>query len=290
MKIIVLGASGMLGHVMLAVLSEDPNLRVTGTIRSRSSISRLNRDFGRQCIANIDVENSDQLINLFFTERPDVIVNCVGLIKQQANANDPLSVLPINALLPHRLANICKISNTRLIHISTDCVFSGNKGGYHENDISDAEDLYGKSKYIGEVSYPHCITLRTSIIGHELAGKFALLEWFLSQTGVVRGFDHAIFSGLPTVELSKVVRDFVLPNTALSGVYHIASTAINKYDLLTQIASVYDKKITIERDSNFEIDRSLNAEKFYGATGYKAPPWEKLLLQMHNFYKSGQYV
>jgi dTDP-4-dehydrorhamnose reductase len=290
MKIIVLGASGMLGHAMLAVLSDDPKLRVIGTVRSRSSISNLSQDLGQKCIANIDVENPDQLMNLFCAEQPDVVINCVGLIKQQANANDPLSVLPINALLPHRLANLCKISNSRLIHISTDCIFSGNKGGYHEDDLSDAEDLYGKSKYIGEVTYPHCITLRTSIIGHELAGNYALLEWFLSQTGVVRGFSHAIFSGLPTVELSKVVRDFVLPNVALSGVYHVASDAINKYDLLNQIASVYDKKIAIERDSDFQIDRSLNAERFYGATGYRAPPWEKLLLQMHNFYKSGHYV
>ena len=290
MKVIVLGASGMLGHAMLAVLCESPILDVIGTVRSPSSVMRLSPNLRRRCFAILDVDSQDQLVNLFATHRPDVVVNCVVLIKQLSQASDPLSVLPINAMLPHRLAHLCNLSGARLIHVSTDCVFSGSKGCYVEDDVSDATDLYGKSKYMGEVAYPHCVTLRTSIIGHELAGRHALVEWFLSQEGSVRGFSRATFSGLPTVELARVVRDYVLQNRGLSGVYHVASEPINKYDLLMQIARVYDKKITIERDSDFVIDRSLNGQCFSQATGYTPLSWPDLLMRMHDFYVSEYYV
>ena len=290
MKIVVLGASGMLGHAMLAVLAESPTLNVIGTVRSPSSITRLSPTLRRLCHSTLDVDSQDQLVNLFATLQPDVVVNCVGLIKQLEQANDPLSVLPVNAMLPHRLARLCELSGARLIHISTDCVFSGSKGGYVEEDLSDATDLYGKSKYIGEVAYPHCVTLRTSIIGHELTGRNALVEWFLSQDGPVRGFSRAIFSGLPTVELSRVVRDYVLANTSLSGVYHVASPPINKYDLLMEISRIYDKQIVIDKDTDFVLDRSLNGKRLLQATGYVAPSWPELLVQMHDFYKSGYYV
>ena len=280
----------MLGHAMLAVLSESPMLNVIGTVRSHSSISRLSPDLRKLCSTTLDVENQDQLVSFLSLERPNVVVNCIGLIKQQAHANDPLSALPVNAMLPHRLARLCELTGARLIHISTDCVFSGLKGGYVEEDPSDATDLYGKSKYMGEVSSPHCVTLRTSIIGHELAGQYALVEWFLSQHGPVCGFSNAIFSGLPTVELSRVVRDYVLTNKSLSGIYHVASTPINKYDLLKQIANVYEKQITIEKDVNFKLNRSLDASRFLKATGYLAPSWPDLLLEMRDFYNSGYYV
>lgn len=280
----------MLGHAMLAVLAESPALNVIGTVRSPSSIARLSPALRRLCHSTLDVDSQDQLVNLFATLQPDVVVNCVGLIKQLEQANDPLSVLPVNAMLPHRLARLCELSGARLIHVSTDCVFSGSKGGYVEEDLSDATDLYGKSKYMGEVAYPHCVTLRTSIIGHELTGRNALVEWFLSQHGSVQGFSRAIFSGLPTVELSRVVRDYVLGNTSLSGVYHVASKPINKYDLLTEIARVYDKQIAIDKDNDFVLDRSLNGKRFLQATGYVTPTWPELLVRMHDFYKSGYYV
>jgi dTDP-4-dehydrorhamnose reductase len=198
-----------------------------------------------------------------------------------AEANNPLLAVPINTLLPHRLAALCSVSGARLVHISTDCVFSGSKGGYLESDFPDAYDLYGRSKLLGEVDYPNAITLRTSIIGHEISGSRSLVGWFLAQEGRVKGFTRAKFSGLPTVELARVVRDFVLPRPELHGLYHVAAEPIDKFKLLMLIAQVYGKKIEIIPDNDFAIDRSLNGERFKAATGYVAPSWQTLIERMH---------
>ncbi len=230
-----------------------------------------------------NVENNDSLVRLFATVRPDCVVNCIGLVKQLADSNDPLQAVPVNTLLPHRLADLCKTTQSRLIHISTDCVFSGEKGNYLETDFPDAHDLYGRSKLLGEVDYPHAITLRTSIIGHEILGSKSLVNWFLSQQGAVKGFSRAIFSGLPTVELATVVRDFVLPNQNLHGLYHVASQPINKFDLLKIISKVYGKKIEIVPSEDLVIDRSLNANRFNQATHYRSPDWYTLVEKMYDF-------
>lgn len=214
--------------------------------------------------------------------QPDVLINCVGLIKQLADAKDPLTALPINAMLPHRLARLCELAGTRLIHMSTDCVFSGRQGAYRESDMSDAEDLYGKSKYIGELhDLPHAITLRTSIIGHELGSSHALVDWFLSQQGSVKGFTKAIFSGLPTVELARVMKDFVIPHPQLNGLYHVAAEPIAKLDLLQLVAAEYGKQVDICPDDELVIDRSLDGSRFRDATGYVAPAWPELIRRMH---------
>jgi dTDP-4-dehydrorhamnose reductase len=205
------------------------------------------------------------------------------LIKQLSEANDPLQAIPINSLLPHRLARLCNIVGARLVHVSTDCVFSGSKGGYLEADVSDAMDLYGRTKYLGEVDYPHAITLRTSIIGHELNSANGLIGWFLAQEGTVKGFTTAIFSGLPTVELAHVIRDFVLPRADLSGLYHVASQPISKYNLLKLVAETYRKNIDIVPDEKLTIDRSLNADRFSAASGYSAPAWHELVKKMYEF-------
>ena len=213
--------------------------------------------------------------------RPAVVINCVGLIKQLADAQDPLSTLPVNAMFPHRLARLCGLAGIRMIHVSTDCVFSGRKGLYTESDPSDAGDLYGKSKFIGEVhDLEHVITLRTSIIGHELSSNFALVDWFLSQTREVKGYAKAVFSGLPTVELASVIKDFVLTRLELHGLYHVAAAPITKLDLLRLIAGQYSKAIDIVPDEHLVIDRSLNCERFRRATGYTAPAWPKLIEKM----------
>jgi dTDP-4-dehydrorhamnose reductase len=169
------------------------------------------------------------------------------------------------------------------VHMSTDCIFSGAKGMYTEADMSDAKDLYGRSKYLGEVDYPHAITLRTSIIGHELNGGHSLVGWFLSQQGSVKGFRRAIFSGLPTVELARVIRDHVIPHPELHGVHHVSADPINKFDLLTLISNIYGKKIDIAADDNFIIDRSLDSTRFREATGYQPPPWPELVRRMCEF-------
>jgi dTDP-4-dehydrorhamnose reductase len=283
MRVLVLGATGMLGNAVLRVMHEAQGLEVFGTVRSSSVPSSFSNKMAKTVITNCDVTNHDNLLKLFAKVRPNVVINCIGLIKQLAVADDPLITLPINAELPHRLASLCILADARLVHMSTDCVFSGSKGNYKESDISDATDLYGKSKYLGEVDYPHAITIRTSIIGHELQSANGLIGWFLSQHGSCRGFRRAIFSGLPTVVLAKVIRDIVLPKTELKGLYHVAARPISKYDLLKLVAEVYGKTIEIVPDDNLVIDRSLNPEKFNQATGYVVPEWVDLIKTMHSY-------
>jgi len=283
MKIMILGASGMLGNAVFRIFSEDDAHEVVGTARDDRALRRFGEGATSRLLTGIDVEKSDSLIRAFATVRPKLVVNCIGLVKQLAGSEDPLHALPINALLPHRLATLCQACGARLIHISTDCVFSGSKGGYLEADVPDANDLYGRTKLLGEVDYPHAITLRTSIIGHELISSHGLVGWFLSQDGPVKGFRRAIFSGLPTVELARVIRDVVLPRTELHGLYHVASDPINKFELLQLIADVYDKRIEIVPDDKLVIDRSLNAERFVAATGYAVAPWSELVRRMHEF-------
>lgn len=283
MRVIVLGATGMLGNAMFRVLSENSSLSVYGTARSESSRRFFSVNLSSQIIVGVDVENPDSLVKSFAAVRPNVVVNCVGLVKQLADANDPLQAVPINTLLPHRLAALCQATGARLVHISTDCVFSGSKGNYLESDFPDAYDLYGRSKLLGEVDYPNAITLRTSIIGHELTGHRSLVGWFLAQQGSVKGFTGAVFSGLPTVELARVVCDFVLPHSQLHGLYHVAAKPINKFDLLKLIAQTYGRDIGITPSDELVINRSLNADRFKEATGYVAPEWPALVQRMYEF-------
>lgn len=284
MKILILGVTGMLGNAIMRALYEtEDGYTVYGTLRSPAGLRHFPSIPTDRFVAHVDVENSDNLTETFGRVRPDVVINCIGLIKQHGDAKDPLVALPLNAMLPHRIARLCALMDARMIHISTDCVFNGVKGGYLESDPSDATDLYGQSKFLGEVHAPHTITLRTSIIGHELGGTNSLLNWFLSQDGSVKGFTRAIFSGLPTVALAGVIHDHVLPAPDLSGLYHVAANPISKFDLLTLVAKVYNKDITLVADDNLVIDRSLNGSRFATATGYTAPSWPDLIRQMHAF-------
>lgn len=283
MKALVLGSSGMLGNAVTRVLSEDEGLEVWGAVRSAGAKAYFDEGIRERICVGVDVEHQDGLLELFADIKPDIVVNCVGLVKQLEQAEDPLQAIPINALLPHRLARLSALSGARLIHMSTDCVFSGRRGMYTEDDPADASDLYGRSKYMGEVDYPHAVTLRTSIIGHELNGQRSLLNWFLSREGSVKGYTRAIFSGLPTVELARIIRDIVIPRPELRGVYHVSAEAISKHDLLKLIAERYGKQIAIVPDSEVVIDRSLNSERFRAATGYLAPSWSELIDRMHAY-------
>jgi len=281
-KILVLGVTGMLGSVVFKHLSRETQHQVWGTLRNKSGLEYFPKQAHQYLYKNIDVLDQDVLVSVLSHVQPDVVINCVGLIKQFYDVNDPLVALPINAIFPHRLARLCLLSNARLIHISTDCVFNGRKGFYTEDDVSDAEDLYGKSKYIGELhDVPHAITLRTSIIGHELNSNASLVDWFLSQTGTVNGYKKAIFSGLPALELANVISDLVIPNTHLHGLYHVSVDQIDKYSLLKLIADVYGKEVQIEADEKIEIDRSLDSAKFRQATGYEPSNWPRLIEKMY---------
>lgn len=283
-KILVLGASGMLGNAVLRFLAQISDYEVHGTLRSESLLTRLQSlaPMARFSVG-VDVDNLDSLIRLFATVKPTLVINCVGIVKQLEEANDPLVALPVNALLPHRLARLAQVAGARLIHFSTDCVFSGNAGNYCESDAPDAQDLYGRSKLLGEVGYSNAITLRTSIIGHELSGSRSLVDWFLSEQDEVNGFKKAIFSGLPTVEIARVIKDHVIPNPQLHGVYHLSGDPINKFDLLSLVAQVYEKKIKIIPTDCYSINRSLNSDRFRLATGFKPSPWPELVKRMQAF-------
>jgi dTDP-4-dehydrorhamnose reductase len=282
-KILILGASGMLGNAVMRLFCSDKDFETYGTARSRNAEKYFPPHVRERLLFGSDVENTDEILALFDRVKPDVVINCIGLVKQLAAADDPLSAIPINSLLPHRLARICSVSGARFVHISTDCVFSGLKGYYVENDYSDAKDLYGRSKYLGEVDYPNAITLRTSIIGHELVGHRSLIGWFLAQEGKVRGYKNAIFSGLPTIEIAKVIKNYVIPNEKLHGLNHVSATPISKFDLLTLVAKIYGKKIDIEPDESFVIDRSLDSSYFRNKTGYTPATWDVLINQMKIF-------
>lgn len=283
MKILVIGASGMIGSTVLRILSEKKDWKVFGSVRDESVKRYFSASIGEHLIVGVGVEQSDSLLKVLDQIQPDVVVNCAGLTKHKPEAEDPLVSIPINTLMPHRLAGLCKLIGARLIHVSTDCVFSGKKGGYVEDDFADARDVYGKSKALGEVFYPHAITLRTSTIGHELQSKYGLLDWFLSQEGWCKGYTRAVFSGLPTVVFAQVVRDVVIPHAELSGLYHVAAKPINKFDLLKLIAEVYGKVIDIVPDDKLVIDRSLDVGRFQQATGYVASEWPELIKLMHSY-------
>ncbi|MFA5216554.1 dTDP-4-dehydrorhamnose reductase family protein [Sulfuricurvum sp.] len=286
-RILILGISGMLGHKLFLELTKDSKLDVYGTKRT-FDIEPFGGKFTAKIRGGVDGDNFDTIIRALASIQPDIVINCIGLIKQTALANDPLSAITVNAQLPHRLSLVCKTAGARLIHFSTDCVFDGTKGGYTEKDIPAAYDLYGQTKLLGELSYPHCLTIRTSIIGHELKGYLSLVEWFLRQKKT-KGYANAIFSGLPTIEIARVVKEYVLSNDTLCGVYHLSATAISKYDLLKLINEYYSSEIQLERFDDFFIDRSLDSTAFFEKTGYEAPSWGELVRSMSHDYKECEY-
>ena len=277
----------MLGHTLFCELSLVDNVNLIGTIRGRHvESSILPKRIANKIKSGIDAANYNLIADLFQLYRPTLVINCIGLVKQLPAANDPLQAIAINALFPHQLAKLCHECGARLIHISTDCVFDGQAGNYQESDLPNATDLYGRTKFLGEVDYPHCITLRTSIIGHELGSQHGLVEWFLAQDSPVKGFTKAIFSGLPTIELARVIAEYVIPNENLSGLYHVSAEPISKYDLLNLIAKQYGRDIEIIPDGNMICDRSLNSELFRNLTGYYPPDWSELIRIMHTDWLS----
>ena len=284
-RILVLGAGGMLGNAVFRLFAEDGRFSTTGTLRSPAKAHHFTSEERKRLITDVDVTQDRALVSAFAQANPTTVINCVGIIKQQKSAMDPLTALTMNAVLPHRLAKLCEASGSRLIHMSTDCVFSGLKGGYTEDDVADADDLYGRTKYLGETDYPHAVTLRTSIIGHELESAYSLVDWFLSQAGWIKGYKKAIFSGLPTIVVAQIIRDLVIGNMGLRGVYHLSAHPISKFDLLSLLAEIYGKRLDIVPDETVDIDRSLNSDRFRHATGYAPLSWPELLELMHQDYR-----
>ncbi len=283
-KVLVLGATGMLGNAMLRLLADSPAIDAVGSARSVAGIRLLRSDLHKRVQVGVDVDNPDALAKLLDLVRPHAVINCVGIVKQLVDADEPLTAIAINALLPHRLSRLCSLMGARLVHISTDCVFAGTKGLYCEDDAPDAQELYGRSKQLGEVTNAeHAVTLRTSFIGHELGNSHGLLGWFLAQRGSVLGYGKAIFSGLPTVELARVIRDYVLPRRELSGLFQVSANPIDKLTLLRLVAAEYEHDIEIVNNDQVAIDRSLDSTRFRTATGYQPPDWTELVRRMHAF-------
>lgn len=280
MKVLIIGGGGMLGHKLAQVFSDKFETFVT----LRGSLSKYEtlKIFGRTNVyENIDAENIENLEEIIRKIKPEVLINAVGIIKQLPSSKNVVNTLKINSIFPHQLAELAKANDARLICVSTDCVFSGKKGNYDETDIPDAEDLYGKSKNLGEVVEGNCLTIRTSIIGREIGTKHSLLEWFLSnENGKVRGFKNAVFSGFPTEILSEILADVVENHKDLRGLYHISSEPINKFDLITLIKNQYGADIEIESDENFVIDRSLDSTKFREETRFVPQTWKEMVKKM----------
>jgi dTDP-4-dehydrorhamnose reductase len=230
-----------------------------------------------------DIICGDQLSGAIAGLRPNLIINAAGIIKQVPEATDKASMIEVNAVFPHRLSAMAREIGAKVITIGTDCVFSGKKGNYAENDIPDAADLYGRSKLLGELSEEHCLTLRTSIIGRELGSRHSLVAWFLSNRGkTVKGYTRAVYSGMPTVVLAETIQKLLNKGNWIAGIYHVASRPITKFRLLEKLNAAYDAGITIEPDDSVEIDRSLNGELFCELTGIKIPDWDSMIDRMAN--------
>jgi len=280
LRLLILGGSGMLGHQLWRGLHAQHDTWVT-LRRPVADFAAHNLFDEAKAIQADDITDDESLGCALGQANPEAVINCVGLIKQRDEASDEALAQRVNAEFPHRLAKRCGEVGARLIHFSTDCVFSGTKGNYTEAGPPDATDLYGQSKHRGEVVDAHCVTLRTSVIGHEIGTNLALLNWFLSQRGkTVSGFTKAIYSGFTTVEMARIVDRILTQHPELSGVWHVASASISKFDLLKLCQIKLNWEGVIEPDDEFVSDRSLNADRFNATTGYSPPSWEAMISEL----------
>lgn len=279
MRILILGGDGMLGHQLLKHLHPRHDVKVTlrQDLAVYSAFGLFNRDNAYDAI---DIRSLERLVEVMADFRPEAVINAVGIVKQRPDAKESIPSLEINSLLPHRLAVLCKGINARLVHLSTDCVFSGRKGNYQENDPSDAEDLYGKTKYLGELHDDNCLTLRTSIVGRELSRHKSLLDWFLAQRGTIKGFAKAIYTGFTTLEMCRIIEKMLLEFPNASGVYQVSSDPINKYELLLLCKEILGHDIEILRDEDFCCDRSLDSSRFRHEFGYNPPSWPAMIEEL----------
>ncbi|MFM4728058.1 dTDP-4-dehydrorhamnose reductase family protein [Aeromonas caviae] len=284
MNVLILGATGMLGYSLFSNLAGYSTLNVTGTVRSLTGKAAFFVQHQKQLLQGIDVTDIASLEQAIVTTKPAVVINCIGLIKQHDIAKQHVAAIEINALLPHQLAALCDQCGARLIHFSTDCVFDGKQGMYQEADLPTATDLYGKSKCLGEVNYGRHLTLRTSIIGHELNSAVSLVDWFLSQSGTVNGFSKAVFSGMPTCYIAKLLAENILNKPEICGLYHLSAEPINKHSLISLVADIYGKKIEINESTQLVIDRSLDSSRLRQAIAFTPPSWRELIEFMHNDY------
>ncbi|MCG2812699.1 MAG: SDR family oxidoreductase [Candidatus Aminicenantes bacterium] len=283
LSLLVLGGEGMLGHKVFQSLSDRyPGTKCTIFGSLKDPLYVANPLFNeKNTIEKVDAMDLHFLSKLLEKEKPDSMINCIGIVKQRDEGKMAIPSITINSLLPHLLAKWAETWGGRLIHFSTDCVFSGKKGNYSEDDSSDAEDLYGKSKFLGEVATQNALTLRTSIIGRELSHFQSLLEWFLAQKDKkVKGFKKVIYSGVTTNHIAELVGTIISEHPGLTGLYQITAPSITKYDLLVRIREAYKLDVEIVPENNEISDRSMIGDHFRKATGYKEPSWDELIDQL----------
>jgi dTDP-4-dehydrorhamnose reductase len=283
-RVLVLGGSGMLGHKLLQTLHR--HLEVYATVQSDAAMRaclKVLPDLASDQFQNgVDAMDFDTIRGAIAHVQPQVVVNCIGVVKQSTVSHQAVLTVHLNALLPHQLAELCIEKGIRLILFSTDCVFSGRRGNYSEDDIPDPLDLYGRSKLLGEVNQAGCLTLRSSIVGWELQHQQALLSWFASQRGKhIAGYQRAIFSGLSTLEMARVVSEVIHQWPELSGIFHVAGPPISKFDLLSELRVAQGwEDIDLQPDSAYQCDRSLCGTRFGYATGWTAPGWSVMISEL----------
>jgi dTDP-4-dehydrorhamnose reductase len=274
MKIFILGASGLIGSNIFDFLSHKTTHEVFGSYRNSNTLHTLGPKFSSNLFHYDFKDSISDLSGLLDTIRPDIVINAIGITKHINEGR--AKTIWVNSIFPHELAQISSKLGIRLVHISTDCVFSGKKGMYMESDLPDATDLYGRSKILGEVSYDKHLTVRISTIGKEITSKHGLLEWFLATECSCLGYKKAIFSGLPSKYFADVLNKFVFPRPEITGLYHISSVPVDKFTLLQMLAASYNKRIEIISNDDVVIDRSLDSSNFANKTGFIAPSWENL--------------
>ena len=276
----MLGAGGMLGHMAVRTLSQEHS--VVGTTRAhpepKSALARFLPI--EDWIGGVDVRQEHQLLSLMEKVKPDVVLNCVGLVKQKMDALSYQESIEINSLLPHRLARLCDVNDVKLIQISTDCVFGCGPGVKSQFTEPDASDLYGKTKFLGEVTYGSALTLRTSIVGRQLSGEESFFEWVLSQRKrKVKGYQRALYTGLTTMELTRIISKIISEKTQLVGLWQIASPAISKYDLIDRLNKMLNLGITLVPDNDFICDRRLDGAPFESHAQIQVSNWENMLTE-----------
>ena len=282
-RLLIIGASGMIGHKLFIYFSKLQNFDTYGIVRKKN-ILRNNKILISKKIIEVEILKDYALRNIIHNINPNIVINCAGIVKQNPLIKNISLTIELNSLFPHNLNLICKKEGCKLIQFSTDCVFSGYKGNYIESDFADSRDIYGRTKFIGEVIDKNCLTIRTSFIGDELNNRWGLLNWFLSQKKTVKGFKNTIYSGLTTLEICRVIEKFVIPNEELNGLYHISSKPIDKFSLLVLIREIYEKDINIEKDILTINNKSLDCQKFKNHTGYEPIEWDYAIRELKNFH------
>ena len=285
MKILILGSNGLVGNTITRYYFEKENYQTIAILRDYSKLKLFHKKFHQKFLVIENILDYEKTKKIIKSVKPDILINCLGITNKEITIN-PKQIekfIIINSLFPHWLQRLCSNIDARLIHFSTDCIFSGNKGFYSEKDIPDPPDIYGRSKLLGELNYENTLTIRKSVIGHELETKKGLLEWFLAQNNYVQGYKNVIFSGITVLELARLIDIYIIPRSDLKGILNISGQSISKFDFLKILANVYNKSIEIIPNESMNINRTLNGSQFNKLTGYRISPWSSLIKSMYEF-------